>query len=261
MSNDIGPILDGWQYDGSSVSARWIRGSDGTAKVQMRVDLGILQMETSGRPDGSRHHGFRSLLEYHRDVESRQPDSACGLLLDADDCAELQQEALQYYYRYLAFYALHHLDGVIDDTDHNLDILDLVCEYAESEDHVWQFMQFYPYVRMMNARARVEKLAERKEYQSAAAVLEEALGAIEAFHEVYGDDDELESSQEMEILRELQTRIRNKRPKSRKENLLEALDSAIHKENYERAAELRDVLRAMGRSLPDAALHPKDPPA
>jgi len=260
VSNDIGPILGAWHYDGSSVSARWIKGIDGNARIQMRVDLGVLQMETSGRPDGSRHHDFCSLLEYYRDVESRQSESSCGLSLDAADCAELQREALQYYYRYLAFYTLHHLDGVIDDTDHNLDILDLVCEYAESEDQVWRFMQFYPYVRMMNARARVEKLAGRNEYGSATAIIEEALAAIEAFHEVYGEEDEWAASQEMEILRELQIRIRKRRPKSREENLLEELDSAIHKEDYERAAELRDLLNAMGRSLPDAVLHPKDPP-
>ncbi len=51
---------------------------------------------------------------------------------------------MQYYYRYLAFYALHHLDGVIRDTEHNLGVLDLVDYYAEDDDMAWQFMQFFP---------------------------------------------------------------------------------------------------------------------
>jgi hypothetical protein len=261
VSNDIGPILDAWPYDGSSVSARWIKGRDGNAKIQLRVDLGVLQMEAKGRPDGATPRGFPSLLDYYRDMEAQQTESSCGMLLNADDCSDLQHEALQHYYRYLAYYALHHLDGVIEDTDHNLGILDLVCEHAESEDLVWQFMQFYPYVRMMNARARVEKLIEQEDYDPALEMIEEALGAIEAFHEMYGGDEEFDTTQETEILRELQGQIRSKRPKSREENLVEELNRAIHKENYERAAVLRDALRAMGRPLPNPALHPKDPPA
>ena len=31
----------------------------------MRIDLGLLQMELDGRPDGQRPHGFESLLDYY----------------------------------------------------------------------------------------------------------------------------------------------------------------------------------------------------
>ena len=45
MSKDIGPILDGWEHDPEEMQVRIIPGVDGREKLQMRIDLGILQME------------------------------------------------------------------------------------------------------------------------------------------------------------------------------------------------------------------------
>ena len=41
-------------------------GSDGKEKVQLRLDLGLIQMEMSGRPDGTRPKSCESLLTYHQ---------------------------------------------------------------------------------------------------------------------------------------------------------------------------------------------------
>jgi hypothetical protein len=61
---DITPVLKGWDYEPGTINVRKINGVDGSAKLQMRVDLGLLQMEMSGRPDGVRPHGCESLLDY-----------------------------------------------------------------------------------------------------------------------------------------------------------------------------------------------------
>ncbi|HEY2159205.1 MAG TPA: hypothetical protein VGH33_26495, partial [Isosphaeraceae bacterium] len=66
MSKDITPILDGWDYDTDELQVRIIQGLDGADKIQMRVDLGLIQMELAGRPDGVRPFGFDSLLDYHK---------------------------------------------------------------------------------------------------------------------------------------------------------------------------------------------------
>ena len=42
-----------------------IQGNDAEPRIQVRLDLGILQMCVDGRPDGHRPNGFDSLLEYH----------------------------------------------------------------------------------------------------------------------------------------------------------------------------------------------------
>ena len=53
MSKDIAVILNGWDYNPDEVTVRRILGLDGRVKIQMRLDLGILQMEVDGRPDGA----------------------------------------------------------------------------------------------------------------------------------------------------------------------------------------------------------------
>ena len=66
MSLDLNTILKDWPYESGTVKVRKITGLDGREKLQLRVDLGLLQMEITGRPDGRRPHNCESLLEYHR---------------------------------------------------------------------------------------------------------------------------------------------------------------------------------------------------
>jgi hypothetical protein len=63
-SKDINHVLKGWDYEPGTINVRKINGTDGQPKIQMRLDLGLLQMEVVGRPDGVRPYGHESLLEY-----------------------------------------------------------------------------------------------------------------------------------------------------------------------------------------------------
>ena len=71
MSLDLNTILKDWPYESGTVKVRKITGLDGREKLQLRVDLGLLQMEITGRPDGRRPHNCESLLEYHRKRATR----------------------------------------------------------------------------------------------------------------------------------------------------------------------------------------------
>ncbi len=242
MSKDLSTILDGWDYKPGTVSARWIEDQGGKRKIQLRLDLGVLQMEVDGRPDGSLPHGYPSLYDYYQNQERKLDDNA-EMTLGSAQCAELQQEAVQYYYRYLAFAALHYPEGVIRDTQHNLELFDLVDCYAEDDRLAWQFLQFFPYVRMMNARARAEKAMEKDMFEEAMEAVNEALRDIRHFAEVHElDADDSEEFHEVEILMELLDQIKQRKPKSRAEILREEMDLAIRNENYEQAAKLRDAL-------------------
>jgi hypothetical protein len=64
MKRDITPLLKEWPYQPGQVNARLITDTSGAEKVQVRVDLGLLQMNAEGRPDGETPFGFQSLLEY-----------------------------------------------------------------------------------------------------------------------------------------------------------------------------------------------------
>jgi len=66
VSLDLNIILKDWPHENGNIKVRKIAGLDGREKLQLRVDLGVLQMEIAGRPDGRRPHNCESLLEYHQ---------------------------------------------------------------------------------------------------------------------------------------------------------------------------------------------------
>ena len=61
---DISAVIRGWDYEAGTINVRKVAGLDGVPKLQMRLDLGLLQMELAGRPDGAKPHECESLLDY-----------------------------------------------------------------------------------------------------------------------------------------------------------------------------------------------------
>ncbi len=244
MNLDLQTITRGWDYQPGRVIARWVSGDDGVRRVQLRVDLGVLQMDLEGRPDGRRPHGYESLLDYHRQIERTSPTAPRARLSPAE-CGELQQEAVQYYYRYLAFAALEFTDGLLRDTEHNLEIIRLVQRLAPDETVSWQFVQFFPYVRMMNAQARAQKLLDNQQPEDAERLVASSIEEIRAFAQEHGLPTEPARMGELHTLEEFRARILARRPVSPAEKMRAEMEEAIAAEDYERAALLRDELRRM----------------
>lgn len=248
MKRDLKRILDEWPFQPDIVNARWIEGDDGRPKVQLRMDLGILQMEIDGRPDGTRPHGRTSLVDYYHDLERDTQYEIPEMVLGGPECAALQQEAVQYYYRYLSFAALQFHEGVVRDTQHNLDLFEIVDQYAEDDDYAWQFLQFYPYVVMMNARAKAELYMGEGRYDTATEIVRDALGSIRHFAEVNElEDEDPDNLYETEVLLDLMAHIEEHRPKKKSDQLRERMQNAIRRENYEEAAKIRDLLKTMAQ--------------
>jgi hypothetical protein len=250
MSKDLSSILSDWAYDPNEVRARVIEAADGTRKLQLRLDLGVFQMDFTGRPDGAKPHGFVSLRDFYVQEEQRSPDQTLTYQLDADACAELQQETMQYYYRMMAFHALGDLANVVHDSNHNLDLIDIVSEYAMDDEVAWQFMQLYPYMRMMNIRAQAELSMQRGAFDETDKMVREAIVDLEHFYaENYDPENEdgtpVPPPPELVSLRELAEQVDRRRPRSEAETLREALARAVELENYEKAAFLRDQLKAL----------------
>ena len=68
MDKDISRILKSWEYQPDTLIIRKVAGDDGNEKIQIRINLGILQMEAEGRPDGKTPHNSESLLEYYDSI-------------------------------------------------------------------------------------------------------------------------------------------------------------------------------------------------
>jgi hypothetical protein len=248
VTKDIQPILDGWDFEPGSVNVRIVRGLAGREKVQMRVDLGLLQMEMDGRPDGSRPHGADSLLD-HLDAKAQlKVKQTEEFHLSDGDCEELLREGVQYYYRYLSFFHLGRYDLAARDTERNLRLFAFVRQYATTDQAKWRFDQYRPYVLMMNTRARALPTYEAKRFRESIQIVAEGIAAIREFLVEHDMQDQESECLELEFLKRWRDEIDRARPLDATEKLQRQLDNAIRNENYERAAQLRDQIRKLAPS-------------
>lgn len=237
---DLDSLLKDWPYSYGEVTARRSHGSDGRDVLQLRIDLGILQLEVRGRPDGLRPEGQSTYLEVLRTEEL-----ALGEEFELDDerCGEIDREFVQYYHRRVAWLALREFDSVVADADHTLTLMDFSSAHAPDNEWVEDHEQYRPFV--LFHRTQAAALAELQRTNPEAAVqaidggLESLQEAISDLSALVGDDllDD-EGFDFTERLGELRRSILSEYEVETP--LTEQLAEAIAREQYERAAELRD---------------------
>ncbi len=242
MSLDLNTILKDWPHENGNVKVRKIAGLDGREKLQLRVDLGVLQMEITGRPDGQRPHNCESLLEYHQRRAARAGED---YELTPEECAELQQEGIQYYHRYLSLFQINDFAGVVRDTQRNLDLFTFVTEHTDRDELSWSLQQFRPYVLMMNTRAKASILLAQGKFGEAMSEIERGRDAIAEFFQHSNFPELVSKSSEIAFLDEWLEEVKAKRPLSKLEVMQREMETAIGKELYERAAELRDAIKLL----------------
>jgi hypothetical protein len=250
-SKDITPTLRGWDYEPGTINVRKVTGLDGLPKLQMRLDLGLLQMEINGRPDGARPHGFESLLDYYENQLTEHHSrngTKLGFHLTNSQCQSLREEAVMYYQRYLSLFVLEDFQGVIRDTSRNLRVLDLCGAYADDEQDRLVLEQYRPYIVMMNARAQASMHLRESQHTEALETVESGLESIRKFFHSMGREEGYADSNEVRILKRLARDIRKRLPVNPVEALQRKLDRAVKNENYEEAAKLRDKLAHLQQS-------------
>jgi len=245
MSLDLNTILQDWPHENGNVKVRKIAGLDGREKLQLRVDLGVLQMEMIGRPDGQRPHNCESLLEYHQRRAVRAAEKGEDYELTPEECAELQQEGIQYYHRYLSLFQINDFAGVVRDTQRNLDLFTFVTEHTDRDELSWSLQQFRPYVLMMNTRAKASLLLAQGKFGEAMSEIESGRDAIAEFFQHSNFPELVSKSSEIAFLDEWLEEVKAKRPLSKLEVMQREMETAIGKELYERAAELRDAIKLL----------------
>jgi len=247
MNFDISHLLEQWDYQPGQVVVRRFVGKDGTEKIQLRVDLGLLQMNAHGRPDGKRPFGHPSLLDYYLaklQQHARAHDgSEEGFVLKGEDCARLQLEALQFHHRYICFLQLEDYAAVVRDTERNLKLFDFVETHADSEELAWSLQQFRPQVLMINTRAKATLKLQKEDFSAAIQELEAGLARLREYYQQYSRHDLLDQSAEIHSLEHWLEEVKSKRPLSKREQLENDLHEAVKKEDYEKAARVRDALR------------------
>lgn len=256
MILDLNAVIGDWECPSNEVTARFITGRDGAELVQLRVDLGLLQMFAEGRPDGSRYHGFPTVREYFEHEGRISSD------FTRDDFAELQRELQQFNYRRLAYACLadqvssegqsqraqHCLQRSAEDIDTCLAMLAILRDHEVEWDA--SLSALWPTLVFNRGRLRARLRSAQKRFDEA---IEEAVRGAQRLRETLlklgFDEQTCDEDPGIGYLQQTASRIREQCGITL--TLREQLDDAIDREDFEAAVKLRDALRRRQKELQD----------
>lgn len=260
MVLDLAELIGDWRCDEEELAARVVVGRDGQHVLQLRIELGLLQMFPDGRPDGRRYHGMPTAADYvHHELKvHRRPT--------LEDWRELTRELGQFNYRRLAFcglaekslasnvstHAQLHLARAVRDTDFCLGAMRL-CGRGPVPPQLDPRLEpalLFDRARLLSQLRLVEGL-----YDEAVEEAESGAEALAAYlEETRQEDADPRSDSGVVYLLELGRRLRKQYDIDK--TLRERLDEAIDADDFEAAARLRDELNRRrgpgpaGRQLP-----------
>ncbi len=237
IRRDLDRVLKDWPFQPGSVGVRLIRASDGRDVLQMRVDLGVLQLEVERRPDGLRPGGADTYLDYLLGLEFHRGER---FELNEEQCAEVEREFAQFYHRRICWLALEEFRRAVSDADHTLALMDLVKRLSPSEDWTAAHEQHRPFVILQRTQAEAQAELVEHSPESAIQAVNRGLARLREFFVEYEAEDRFDGDEIVGELVELREQLRSEHAVGR--TLEEQLAEAVAREQYELAARLRDQI-------------------
>lgn len=236
---NIDHILSGWEFDPFTINVRLLKQS-ARELLQMRVDMGILQLETDGRPDGKRPHGEMSYYDFLKAAAIENKE----FKLEEEDCIEVDREFVQYYHRRICWLQLKEFDRAVSDADHTLGLMDFCKQFSQDEEWTISHEQYRPFVLYHRTQAAALAVLDTEDADSAQAAIEEVdrgLDEIRTLFANYNAEEQFDEDELVQRLVEFREGLRDKFELGESLETLEAkLSEAVDNEEYEVAAELRD---------------------
>ena len=236
---DIDHILECWPFDPLSVNVRLLESSQREV-LQMRVDMGILQLEIEGRPDGGRPGGNNSYYEF---LQKKAAKEEIDFTLSEQECIEVDREFVQFYHRRVCWLQLKEFQRAVNDADHTLGLMDFCKEHSPDEQWTISHEQYRPFVLYHRTQAAALAKLELYDENSAELAIEEVnkgLDRLRILFEEYEAEEQFEEDELIQRLTEFKNSLKEKYEIGR--TLKEQLQDAVEAEDYERAAEIRDEI-------------------
>jgi hypothetical protein len=240
-SQHIDNILRDWGYEPGEVAARLVKGGDGREVLQMRIEMGILQLEVTNRPDGARPGGAETYYDYLVGLAIHAGDE---FVLSEEQCAEADREFVQFYQRRICWLALREFDRAVRDADHSIAFMDFVRGCSPSDEWTQSHEQYRPFILFHRTQAAALSALEASGPEGA---IEELNKGLERIRAIYVDAEIEEQFDEDELvvrLNQLRESLRDHYHIGR--TLNEQLADAVASEQYELAARLRDEINRRG---------------
>ncbi len=241
----IDHILEDWPFDPFAVNVRLLEVSSRQV-LQMRVDMGILQLETVGRPDGVRPHGATTYYEF---LKRKANQADADFVLNEDECVEVDREFVQFYHRRVCWLQLKKFDRAVKDADHTLGLMDFCKRFSPDEDWTISHEQYRPFVLYHRTQAAALAILNGAEDDAPQLAVQEVNEGLENLKRLFVDYEAEEQYEEDELvlrLKEFRESLRTRYELG--DTLQEQLDLAIANEDYELAADLRDRIAAREES-------------
>ena len=235
-SENIDAILKEWAFDANNLAARIVEGDDGRDVLQMRIEMGIMQLELTGRPDGTRPHDCESYYHYLVRQSEKQPNFA----LSDDDCFEVDREFVQFYHRRICWLGIRDYQNASADATHTLELMDLCRKFSDDPDWVDSHEQFRPFVMFHCIQATALAELDQNTPASAIEVINQGLEDLRTLFEEYEIEEAFEEDELVIRLTELREKLRNQYEVG--QTLYEQLSEAVAKEQYELAAKLKSKI-------------------
>ncbi len=234
---NIDHILKQWPFDPSTINVRklWI---DERQVIQLRLDMGVLQMEVVHRPDGKRPHGAKTYFEYVSRLAAKAPDQ---FHLLPEHCAEIDREFAQYYHRRICWLQLQEFEPAVRDAEHTLQLMDFCKRYSHDRDWSVAHEQYRPFVLYQRTQAAALAVLEHERDAGAATALRIVDDGLEEIRQLFIDysaEDQYDSDELVIQLREFRSQLQKRFEPV--QTLVDQLEAAIAAEDYELAAQLRD---------------------
>ena len=237
-SRNISDILQDWDYDSQSIRARIVAGQDGEADVlQMRVEMGIIQMAIDGRPDGIHPEGFATYLDYLLQEEISQGNEWD---LNDEQCMEVDREFMQFYQRRISWLSIKEYQQVVRDADHTLALMDFCKRHSPDDGWTIVHEQYRPFVLFHRTQAAAYHQLNESTPQAAIECINDGLNTIRSIFESHDLEEHFDEDELVSQLRDIRESLRDEYNVGK--TLHEQLADAIASEQYERAAEIRDQL-------------------
>jgi hypothetical protein len=234
---DIDRLLREWEFTPGRPMVRRIAGADGRDLLQMRVDMGVLQLEATGRPDGERPEGFVTYYDYLVAAAFQEGES---FELTEERRLEVDREFLQFYHRRICWLTLQEYGRAAADAEHTLRLMDFSS--ANASDRQWAVMheQYRPFVMFHQVQASALVQLGANDPAGAVETIGRGLEGLGELFKRHGAEEQFEDDLFVTKLREMQTSIKEHFKLG--PTLAEQLAAAVAAEQYELAAKLRDRL-------------------
>jgi hypothetical protein len=234
---DIDFILQEWPFKAGVIAARLVRAGDGREVLQMRIEMGVLQMEVAGRPDGEHPGGADTCLEWLDELARAEGEA---FILNEEQCFEIDREFLQYYHRRICCLALRQFAWAVSDADYTLALMDFVAAHSPNQQWTLSHEQYRPFVLFHRIQAATMLALQDS---GAEAAIESINQGLEKMREVYAKFGVEEQFEQDELVGQLNTMKESLRQEYQVgKTLAEQLADAVAAEEYERAARLRDEI-------------------